>query len=74
MPIATLRFSLPEEQEDFEDALAGTRWRDVVRTLLGEIRQKLKQGGASAEAAVVYETLREIIYAEINDYGLKGDY
>jgi hypothetical protein len=42
MPKATIEFSLPEEQTEFQNASNGWRWKLVVGQIVGVLRQRLK--------------------------------
>lgn len=61
MPIATLQFTLPEEQSEFDAARQG----QAAKSLLWEIDQRcrsiLHHGQPSAETARLAEEIREMI-------------
>ena len=42
MPIAKLEFQLPEEREDFSNALKGSHYKSVIDELFNYLRQKTK--------------------------------
>lgn len=42
---ATLEFNLPEEDQEHQDALYGSRWRSVVFELDQRLRSRDKHGG-----------------------------
>ena len=68
MPIATLRFTLPEEEAEFRTAQQG----QLAKSTLWEIDQKcrslLKHGDPSDEAARLAEEIRGMIpYALLDD-------
>lgn len=74
MPKATLHFDLPEEHFEFYDALHGWQWRSVVEMVLDEIRTKRKHSNLSETATAAYESLADLVYAEINDLGLSTEH
>lgn len=63
MPIATLRYSLPDEQADFDAAREG----QAARSLLWEIDQRcrslLKHGEPTSETRQLAEEIRGMILA-----------
>ena len=67
---ATLEFSLPEELSDLRVATDASKWRLVVAHLNGELRQKLKYNELTEETAAAYRLVREMLDAEMRDYGL----
>jgi hypothetical protein len=61
MPIATLRYRLPEEQADFDAARLG---RQIAATLWGidqRCRSLLKHGQPSGETRELAEEIRQLI-------------
>jgi len=60
---ATLKFTLPEEELEFHDASHGTGYRNVCRTIVETLRNKIKHGHniVSADAAlnVIYDEVLE---------------
>ncbi|MBO89036.1 MAG: hypothetical protein CMP14_05900 [Rickettsiales bacterium] len=39
---ATLEFNLPEDKSDHEDAINGSKWRQVVEVILEDLRERRK--------------------------------
>ncbi len=54
---ATLKFNLPEEQEDFEQAINGYKWSRVVWDMDQHLRSELKHNDKLSKEA--YATLEE---------------
>lgn len=61
MPIATLRFKLPDEAMDHRAALAGVDALVALETIANECRSQIKYGDLTAEQQAVYESIREMI-------------
>lgn len=54
---ATLEFTLPEEQNEYDDAADGWKYRAAIQGFLGELRRLDKEGTESLSVAVARETL-----------------
>lgn len=70
---ATLKFNLPEEQVEFNDAINGAKWQYVVWELDQWLRTNTKyapdsQSGEYTNALVV---AREQLHDYLNEEGLK---
>ena len=63
---ATLKFNLPEEEIEFNDARNGTAWRGVVHNLFEKIRRIDKVG----QSSITMENLREFLNDELENKGL----
>ena len=61
MPTATLRFTLPDEQADFDAARLGRQMAATIWEIDQRCRSLLKHGDPSEETARLAEEIREII-------------
>ena len=61
MPIATLRYTLPQEQADFDAARQGSEARRVIWEIDQRCRSLLKHGEPSDETARLAEEIRQMI-------------
>lgn len=53
-----LEFTLPEESEEYMDALRGSRYHGVLQELDNHLRAKLKYEDLPSEQAKIYEEIR----------------
>jgi hypothetical protein len=71
---ATLEFNLPDDQEDFNDAVNGQRWRLMVWDFDQYLRSELKYNDKlSSEQYKVYEQVRDTLWQKINEDNLSLD-
>ena len=63
---ATLKFNLPEEQYEFDSAVNGCQWHNLVSDLDEKLRQDIKHRHVED-----LEHIRKYILNEILDRGLK---
>ena len=63
MPIATLRFRLPDEQSEFDAARQGSEARAVLGEIDQRCRSLLKYGEPSGETSELATEIREMIGA-----------
>ncbi len=73
-PEAILKFYLPENQDEFEIAVNGYKWRLVIWDLDQWLRSQMKYRDDFKENE--YETLekcREMLYEKLSDYSLNID-
>jgi hypothetical protein len=61
MPIATLRFTLPEEQADFDAARLGQRMVATIWEIDQRCRSLLKHGEPSSETGRLAEEIRQML-------------
>jgi hypothetical protein len=61
MPIATLRFNLPEEQADFDAARLGRQMAATLWEIDQRCRSLLKHGDPSEETAALAEEIRQML-------------
>ena len=65
MPFATLRFTLPEEQDDFHSAISGGMAKSVLWEIDQRCRSLVKYGEPTDEARRLAEEIRELIPATL---------
>ena len=71
---ATLEFNLPDDQEDFQDAVNGQKWRLMVWDFDQKLRSQLKYNDKlSSEQYKVYEEIRDLLWEKIGEEGLSLD-
>jgi hypothetical protein len=68
---ATLTFSLPEEQEEFDRAAKGADWRMIVEDMDGWLRSKLKHEELTPEQDAAYEEARKHLFSILEERGLQ---
>lgn len=70
---AILEFNLPEEQEQFEDAINGSKWSHAMWALDQFLRTKVKYASDDAheEAINAFEEAREELRRIINEENLE---
>ena len=67
---AILKFNLPEEQTEFDNAVNGTKWSLVSWELDQYLRKKMKYGEISQEAYDAFEECRDKLHEIKGEYGL----
>jgi len=70
---ATLKFNLPEEQTEFDNAVNGAKWSLVAWDLDQYLRNKIKYGEIPQEAYDALEECRDKLHEIKGDYGLVFD-
>jgi hypothetical protein len=65
MPKLNIIYDLPEEREEFMDALNGWQWRQVVKDLDELLRTKIKYHGRND-----LQEVRDELHAFLNGEGL----
>lgn len=71
MSKAKLTFTLPEEQEEFETAANGWKYKILVGEIKEKIRRKIKHEDISEEVFLVLHDLQEFIVNMCIDEGLE---
>ena len=67
-----LIFDLPEEQDEFEQAYNGPKWRSMVQQLDNRLRDELKYNdGLSIERREAYEHARQLIQRGLDENNLQ---
>ena len=64
---AILKFDLPEEQEEFDCAINGTKWQASMQNLDNYLRNELKYKDAGED----YEKIREELHSILLSYNLE---
>ena len=67
MPIATLRYTLPQEQAEFDAARLGSEALQVLWQIDQRCRSLLKHGEPSGETGELAEEIRAMIPSEMLD-------
>lgn len=65
MPVVTIRFSLPDEQADFDAALAGRKALMALHEIERRMRSLLKHGEPSMAEAELAKDVRAMIPADL---------
>ena len=65
MPIATIRYTLPDETMEFRAAQAGVDALITLERIAEHCRQRIKYGTPSADEVHALEAVRAIIPAEL---------
>lgn len=61
MPKAILTYRLPQEQEEFDNAVRGAEWRWALEELDEFLRQDLKHGTGRKTSEEIRDELRRIL-------------
>ena len=64
---AKLIFNLPEEQEEFNDAVNGTAFKSVVWELDQYMRSQLKHGDLADDVHDKVQEIRDQLHSILND-------
>ncbi len=67
---ATLAFTLPDEQEEFDRAAKGADWRMVVEDLDAHLRSRLRHEDLPDEVHAALEQARTHLYTLLEERGL----
>ena len=74
MAKATISFTLPEEQQDFHDAVHASDYKmilwDLDQKLRGEIQYNEK---LDHKTELAYQAVRDMIHGYLNEYGVSID-
>lgn len=74
MAQATITFTLPEEQLEFNDAVHASDYKMVLWDLNQKLRGKLKYDTTlDDKSAAAYQDARDMLHALLNDYGVSID-
>jgi hypothetical protein len=74
MAQATITFTLPEEQQDFHDAVHASDYKAILWDLDQRLRSKLKYDDTLDNiSATAYQDARDILHSLLNDYGVSID-
>jgi hypothetical protein len=64
---AKLTFDLPEEQEEFNDAINGSAFKSVVWELDQYMRSELKHGELTGDVHEKVQEIRDQLHSILND-------
>jgi hypothetical protein len=64
MPTATLTYSLPDEQTDFDAAREGSAARSLIWAIDQHCRSVMKHGNPDAATRVLADAIRQMILEE----------
>jgi hypothetical protein len=69
---AYLRFRLPQEQQEYDDAVTGREWRSVVQEMDEELRRVIKYGEekTTPEERELYGRIRQRLWEMREERGL----
>lgn len=71
---AILEFNLPDDQDDFQDAVNGQKWRLMVWNFDQHLRSQIKYNDKlSEEQYKVYEEIRDMLYQKMGEDALSLD-
>jgi len=73
MANGTLSFTLPEEQQEFEDACKAGDFRCVLGQFDNELRSHLKYNSHPDWDGRTVEEIRKILWDLVADYGIQID-
>jgi hypothetical protein len=65
--IATLRFTLPDEQAEYDSARLGSEARQTLWQIDQRLRSLMKYGAPCGETRILCDELRAMIPAELLD-------
>lgn len=69
MPLATIQFNLPEEQEEFRDAIKASKYKAALCDLDQELRQVTKYGSEENQRAMTPDKIRARLWEILSDNG-----
>ena len=64
--IGEIRFKLPEEQDEWNDAVNGWKWHVVVHNMDDQLRNRIKHGDEKGS----YQEARDLLNELLDDLGL----
>lgn len=67
---ATLKFNLPEETHEHQDALHGSEWRSALAEVADYLRNQIKHAENSADEYRAFERTHERLFSILDDRGL----
>lgn len=68
---ATLRFDLPDEDDEHKAALHGHDYKSVIESLDQYLRAQMKHGGLSEVEYAAYEDIRQKVAHFLEEYGVE---
>jgi hypothetical protein len=74
MAKATITFTLPEEQQDFHDAVHASDYKLVLWDLDQKLRSEIKYNDKlDHKTETAYQTVRDMLHGYLDDYGVSLD-
>jgi hypothetical protein len=73
MPIATLRFKLPEEQYEFDTAIQANSAKSMLWDFAQQLRSWQKYSNDFTDAGDALDKIREEFYRLINEHNINID-
>ena len=74
MAKATITFNLPDEQQEFENAVHASDYKSVIWDLDQRLRSEIRHNDSlDHKTELAYEAVRDMIRGYLNDYGLLID-
>lgn len=67
---AVLEFNLPEEQDDFDTASNGWKYRSIIHDIDNFLRNKMKYEELPEEQYTAYDKVRSELWNLINEHTL----
>ena len=67
---ATLTFTLPEEQEEFQCAVDAVQWKSAMDDMSNWLRAKLKYDELTPEQDAAFEEARKYLFSILEERGL----
>jgi hypothetical protein len=68
---AKLEFNLPEDQAEFDEAINGGKWKQVVWEIQQFLRKEIKYNDkVTEEQYQAYRIVQDELYNKIAEYGL----
>lgn len=67
---ATLTFNLPDEQEEFQDAVNGNAFKAVIWQIDQYMRSEVKHGNYSEEVTDIITEIREELRSIMNEHNV----
>lgn len=68
---ATLKFNLPEDNDDFQMSLRGPKYHMAFEDIFNAIRSKLKHETLKKGEAEMWEKFRELVHQSLTDYDIE---
>lgn len=73
MPSASLSFRLPDDQQAFDDAQNGWKYKAVLATLDGYLRNRVKYGALADDIEAALQTVRDELRRISDELGVEID-
>jgi hypothetical protein len=70
---AILEFNLPEEQEEFKDAVNGTKYALALHNIKADVRSIWKYGELTGEQYEIVDKIYQQINVRLNEANVEND-